>query len=89
MAAKDAQSNVGSGGWHWAGVNGGSGEILEAAGAAAGVGFDWHTFDAVRMRERQASYIPKALYESIEQNKVALKGPVTTTDRPGGFAQST
>jgi len=34
------------------------------------VGFDWHTSTRVRMRlEEQAVYIPKALYESIEQTK--------------------
>jgi len=61
-------------------------KILEAAGAATGVGFDWHTFDAgADAFEKTGEYIPKALYESIEQNKVALKGPVTTPIG-GGFA---
>ncbi len=39
-----------------------------------------------QMRSRQTGeYIPKVLYDSIEQNRVALKGPVTTPIG-GGFA---
>jgi isocitrate dehydrogenase (NAD+) len=53
--------------------------ILEAAGAATGVAFDWHRHDAgADAFEKTGEYIPKALYDSIEQNRVALKGPVTT-----------
>ena len=53
--------------------------ILEAAGAATGVAFDWHRHDAgADAFETTGEYIPKALYDSIEQNRVALKGPVTT-----------
>src|ERR1700743_184718 len=53
--------------------------ILEAAGAATGVAFDWHRHDAgADAFEKTGEYIPKALYNSIEQNRVALKGPVTT-----------
>jgi isocitrate dehydrogenase (NAD+) len=60
--------------------------ILEAAGAATGVAFEWHSFAAGADAFAQTgSYIPKALYDSIEQNKVALKGPVTTPIG-GGFA---
>jgi isocitrate dehydrogenase (NAD+) len=53
--------------------------ILEAAGAATGVSLDWHRHDAgADAFEKTGEYIPKALYDSIEQNRVALKGPVTT-----------
>jgi isocitrate dehydrogenase (NAD+) len=60
--------------------------ILDTAGAATGVSFDWHEFAAGADAFAQTGeYIPKALYESIEQNKVALKGPVTTPIG-GGFS---
>jgi isocitrate dehydrogenase (NAD+) len=60
--------------------------ILEAAGAATGVAFDWHKFAAgAEAFERFGEYIPQALYRSIEENKVALKGPVTTPVG-GGFS---
>src|ERR1700749_3313727 len=56
--------------------------ILEATG----VKFDWERFAAgAEAFEQQGEYIPKELYESIERNKVALKGPVTTPVG-GGFA---
>src|ERR1700749_3565375 len=55
--------------------------ILEATG----VKFDWERFAAgAEAFEQQGEYIPKELYESIERNKVALKGPVTTPVG-GGF----
>lgn len=61
-------------------------QILEAAGAQTGVTFDWHTFAAGADAFAQTGeYIPKALYDSIEQNRVALKGPVTTPIG-GGFS---
>jgi isocitrate dehydrogenase (NAD+) len=61
-------------------------KIVEAAGAATGVGFDWHRHDAgADAFEKTGEYIPKALYDSIEENRVALKGPVTTPIG-GGFA---
>src|SRR6202000_1083563 len=60
--------------------------ILEAAGAATGVAFDWHRYDAgAEAFEKTGEYIPKALYDSIEQNRVALKGPVGTPIG-GGFS---
>ena len=60
--------------------------ILETAGRAEGCTFDWHQFDAgADAFLKTGEYIPKALYESIEQNRVALKGPVTTPVG-GGFA---
>ncbi len=53
--------------------------VLEAAGAATGVAFEWHRYDAgADAFEKTGEYIPKALYNSIEENRVALKGPVTT-----------
>ncbi len=60
--------------------------ILEAAGRKTGCSFDWHRHDAgADAFEKSGEYIPKALYQSIEQNRVALKGPVTTPIG-GGFA---
>lgn len=53
--------------------------ILEAAGKPLGTSFDWERHDAgADAFARTGEYIPKALYESVEQTKVALKGPVTT-----------
>ena len=61
-------------------------EIVEAAGAATGVGFEWHRHDAgAEAFAKTREYIPKALYDSIEADRVALKGPVTTPIG-GGFA---
>ncbi|HMF63982.1 MAG TPA: isocitrate/isopropylmalate dehydrogenase family protein [Edaphobacter sp.] len=60
--------------------------ILEAAGAATGVAFEWHRYDAgAEAFEKTGEYIPQVLYDSIEKNRVALKGPVTTPIG-GGFA---
>jgi isocitrate dehydrogenase (NAD+) len=56
--------------------------ILEATG----VRFDWERYDAgAGAYEKHGEYIPKELYRSIERNRVALKGPVTTPVG-GGFA---
>jgi len=67
-------------------VSGATVKVLEAAGEATGVGFEWHPFAAgAEAFEQTREYIPKVLYESIEQNRVALKGPVTTPIG-GGFA---
>ena len=55
--------------------------ILEATG----VKFDWERYAAgAEAFEKYKEYIPKELYESIERNKLALKGPVTTPIG-GGF----
>jgi isocitrate dehydrogenase (NAD+) len=60
--------------------------ILEAAGAATGTGFLWESFAVgAEAFERYKEYIPRELYTSIERNRVALKGPVTTPIG-GGFA---
>jgi isocitrate dehydrogenase (NAD+) len=56
--------------------------ILEATG----VRFKWERYAAgAEAFEKYQEYIPKDLYDSIERNKVALKGPVTTPIG-GGFA---
>ncbi len=55
--------------------------ILEATG----VKFEWERFTAgAEAFEIFGEYIPASLYESIERNRVALKGPVTTPVG-GGF----
>ncbi len=55
--------------------------IVEASGAK----FEWERFAAgAEAFEIHGEYIPTALYESIERNRVALKGPVTTPIG-GGF----
>lgn len=60
--------------------------ILEAAGKQTGCSFDWHRYEAgADAHAKTGEYIPKELYESIEQNRVALKGPVTTPIG-GGFS---
>ncbi len=59
--------------------------IVEAAGAATGATFQWESFAAgADAFERYKEYIPRELYQSIERNRVALKGPVTTPIG-GGF----
>ena len=60
--------------------------ILEAAGRRTRVRFDWHTFDAgADSYAKTREYIPKALYDSIDSTRVALKGPVATPVG-GGFS---
>ncbi len=55
--------------------------ILETTGAK----FEWERFAAgAEAFEIHGEYIPAALYASIERNRVALKGPVTTPIG-GGF----
>ncbi len=59
--------------------------ILEATGQASGVRFAWESALAgADAFAKYNEYIPRELYESIERNKVALKGPVTTPIA-GGF----
>ncbi len=56
--------------------------ILEATG----VKFEWESYAAgAEAYEKYKEYIPKALHESIERTRVALKGPVTTPIG-GGFS---
>ena len=55
--------------------------ILEATG----VKFEWEEYAAgADAFEKHGEYVPRELYESIERNKLALKGPVTTPVG-GGF----
>jgi isocitrate dehydrogenase (NAD+) len=59
--------------------------ILEAVARLSGAKFVWEPFAAgAGAFEKHGEYIPKELYESIERNRVALKGPVTTPVG-GGF----
>ncbi|MHB1021582.1 MAG: isocitrate/isopropylmalate dehydrogenase family protein [Acidobacteriaceae bacterium] len=59
--------------------------ILDAAGAATGVAFDWERFAAgAEAFQKFGEYIPQDLYDAIERNRIALKGPVTTPIG-GGF----
>src|SRR5437588_4601347 len=52
---------------------------------ASGVKIEWEKHDAgAEAYEKYKEYIPKELIESIERNKVGLKGPVTTPIG-GGF----
>src|SRR5579864_4352961 len=56
--------------------------ILEATG----VKFEWESYAAgAEAYEKYKEYLPKALLDSVERNKVALKGPVTTPVG-GGFS---
>src|SRR5205085_8251706 len=62
-------------------VVGGATRILEATG----IKFEWESYPAgAEAYEKYKEYIPKALTESIERTKIALKGPVTTPIA-GGF----
>jgi isocitrate dehydrogenase (NAD+) len=61
-------------------------EILDAAGAATGVAFDWHRYLAgADAFAKTGHYIPQDLLDSIGTTKLALKGPVTTPIG-GGFS---
>ena len=63
-------------------VTGAAVRILEATG----VKFQWEQFEAgAEAFEKYKQYIPKELTDSIERNRVGLKGPVTTPIG-GGFA---
>ncbi|MCU1306285.1 MAG: Isocitrate dehydrogenase [Acidobacteriaceae bacterium] len=56
--------------------------ILEATG----VKFEWEKFEVgAEAFLKYKEYVPKDVYESIERNRVGLKGPVTTPIG-GGFA---
>jgi isocitrate dehydrogenase (NAD+) len=60
--------------------------IIEGAAAATGASFQWESYAVgAEAFERYKEYIPRELYQSIERNRVALKGPVTTPIG-GGFA---
>ena len=63
-------------------------EVTEATAKvveAAGVDVEWETINAgAAALERDGVYLPDRLLESIRQNRVALKGPITTPIA-GGF----
>src|SRR6201996_5734284 len=60
--------------------------ILEAAIQPTGSKFAWEPFlVGATAYEKHGEYIPKEVYESIERNRLALKGPVTTPIG-GGFS---
>jgi isocitrate dehydrogenase (NAD+) len=62
--------------------------ILETAGRVNGnaCSFEWDRHNAgADAFKATGDYIPRALYESLETNKIGLKGPVTTPIG-GGFA---
>lgn len=63
-------------------VTGAAVRIIEATG----VKFDWESFEAgAEAYEKYKEYIPKALLDSIERTRCALKGPITTPIG-GGFS---
>ena len=56
-------------------VSGAVVKILEAAGAATGVAFEWHPYAAgAEAFEKTGEYIPKALYDSIEREPGGAEG---------------
>src|SRR6202451_2543953 len=60
--------------------------ILEAAVEGTGAKFAWEPFlVGANAFEKYGEYIPQAVYDSIERNRLALKGPVTTPIA-GGFS---
>jgi isocitrate dehydrogenase (NAD+) len=60
--------------------------ILEAAIEGTGAKFAWEPFlVGANAFEKHQKYIPQEMYDSIERNHLALKGPVTTPIA-GGFA---
>jgi isocitrate dehydrogenase (NAD+) len=60
--------------------------ILEAAVEGTGAKFAWEPFlVGASAFEKYGEYIPQAVYDSIERNRLGLKGPVTTPVA-GGFS---
>jgi isocitrate dehydrogenase (NAD+) len=60
--------------------------ILETAIAGSGAKFAWEPFlVGANAYEKYGEYIPQAVYDSIDRNHLALKGPVATPIA-GGFA---
>ena len=67
-------------------VTGATVRILEAAGKKTGVSFDWRSHDAgADAYARTGEYIAQGLYDSLEETRVGLKGPVGTPIG-GGFS---
>ena len=60
--------------------------ILEAAITGTGASFAWEPFlVGANAYEKFGEYIPQAVYDSIDKNHLALKGPVSTPIA-GGFS---
>jgi isocitrate dehydrogenase (NAD+) len=59
--------------------------ILEASLKGTGSQFAWEPFLVGANAYEYGEYIPQAVYDSIDKNRLALKGPVTTPIA-GGFA---
>lgn len=52
---------------------------LKAVVAATGANIVWHEFAAgSKAYEETGKYLPDELFESLEENRVAIKGPITT-----------
>lgn len=61
-------------------------QVVEAAGKQTGCSFDWHSFECgADAYAKNGEILPKAALDSIEQNRVAIKGP-TATPIGGGFS---
>ena len=61
-------------------------EVVETAGKQTGCSFDWHSFECgADAYAKKGEILPKAALDSIEQNRVAIKGP-TATPIGGGFS---
>ena len=54
-------------------------EIVKAAGDVTAARFEWESCEAgANAHATTGEHIPKPVYESIERNRVVLKGPLTT-----------
>lgn len=61
-------------------------KVLETAGKQTGCSFEWHSFEAgADAHAKNGELVPDALFKSIEENRVAIKGP-TATPIGGGFS---
>ena len=61
-------------------------KVLETAGKPNGCTFDWQRFDAgADAHARTGTLVPEELFRSIEDTRVAIKGP-TATPIGGGFS---
>lgn len=54
-------------------------DVMKDVVAATGVKIDWEVQEAgMHVFERVGELVPASVYESIERNRIALKGPITT-----------
>ena len=61
-------------------------QVLEAAGKQTGCSFDWHSFEAgADAHAKNGVLVPEELFKSIEDTRIAIKGP-TATPIGGGFS---